>query len=88
MGRLVTHARQLRLEYQAKVGRHVPIEEVATQIGIDRKTLTKIELSQLRRIDADTIERLCAFYAAAGLNVKHILEYQAEGIRTPGLATA
>lgn len=63
-------------------------EEVATQIGIDRKTLTKIELSQLRRIDADKIERLCAFYAAAGLNVQHILEYQAEGIRTPGLASA
>ena len=88
MGRIVSRARQLRLEYQVKIGRPVTIEEVADQIGIDRKTLTKIELSQPRRINADHIERLCAFYAAAGLNVRNILEYQAEGIRTPSLATA
>lgn len=72
---LKTRARQLRYEYQAKIGRRVTIEEVATAIGVDRRALMKIELSQLQLYDANVMQRLAAFYEEAGLEARNIVEY-------------
>jgi transcriptional regulator with XRE-family HTH domain len=73
--RLKTRARQLRYEYQAKLGKRVTIEEVAKAIGVDRRALMKIELSQLQLYDADVMQRLAAFYEEAGLDARNIVEY-------------
>ncbi len=88
MARVVSKARQLRLEYQVKVGRTVTIEEVAEATGIARAALNRIELNQTERIDFDTIRKLCQFY---GVPVGELLTMQEEdtlGIRIPSLAYA
>lgn len=85
MGKLITRARQLRYEYQAKQGRKVTVEEVARAVGIDRKQLTRIELGQMERYDADVMERIADFYHKAGIDARHILEYNPEAIQSPGL---
>lgn len=88
MGKIVSRARQLRLEYQAKVGRPVPIHEVAEAIGVDRRVVMKIERNEMQRIDADVLQRLAAFYHEQGIDAKRIIEYDPNGIRGLELGTA
>ncbi len=82
MGRIVTKIRQVRLDYQQRIGRDVSIQEVATAIGITRAALSKIE-----RGDAwpgrDVLASLCKYY---GLQPGELLEY--EDRRTLRLAMA
>ncbi len=88
MARVVSKARQLRLEYQVKLGRTVTIEEVAEATGIARAALNRIELNQTERIDFETIQKLCTFY---GVPVGDLLTMEPEtqrDIRVPGLALA
>lgn len=72
MPRIVSKARQIRLSYQAKVGRPVTMEEVAEAAGITRTALNRIELGKTERIDFDTLMKLCQYY---GVGVGDILEY-------------
>ncbi len=62
MAKVVTKARQLRMNLSAKLGRPVTIEEVAAATGIGRPALNRLELNQTERIDFETIRRLCEFY--------------------------
>jgi DNA-binding Xre family transcriptional regulator len=62
MAKIVSRVRQIRLEYQARLGRLVPIEEVAAATGITRSALSRIERNQTERIDFETLLRLCTFY--------------------------
>ena len=61
MPRVVTKARQLRINRSAELGRQVTIEEVATN-GHRRAALSRIENQRNERIDFDTIKKLCTFY--------------------------
>ena len=89
MAKLVSNARQLRLNYQAKIGRSVTVEEVAEATGITRAALSRIERNQTERIDFDTITKLCTFY---GVGVGDLLELKddtdAQNISIHGLALA
>ena len=85
MVRVVSKARQLRLQYQVKVGRAVTIEEVAEATGIARAALNRIELNQTERIDFDTIRKLCQFYEVPVGELLTMEEEDARGIRIPGL---
>lgn len=83
-GKVVSKARQARLNYQARIGRPVSVEEVAEAAGIDRGALTRLELGRTERFDGQMLARLCAFY---GVGLEELLEYTPEtpeGIRTPG----
>lgn len=73
--RIISRARQLRLNYQAKLGRPVPVHEVATAIGLSRERLTQIELGRFQEIDTATLAKICKFY---GVNVADVLEFQEE----------
>lgn len=84
MAKIVTKARQLRMNYHAKIGRAVTMEEVADAVGITRAALNRIELGQTERIDFETLVKLCHFY---GVGVGDILEYDPEAIRMPTLAS-
>lgn len=88
MGKIVSKARQLRFEYQAREGRKVTIEEVAREVGIDRKQLTRIELGQMRQYDVDVMNQLADFYQQRGIDARHILEYNPEARRNPSLVAA
>ena len=81
MARIITKARQLRLNLQAKMGRPVSLQEVADATGIERSALNRIELGKTTRIDFETLERLCRYY---DVGVGDILEYD-PNIRTPDL---
>ena len=88
MSKIVSHARQLRLEYAAKLGRAVSIREVAERIGVDRRVVMKIESGDMQRVDTATLERLAALYHEAGIDSRHILEYDPDGQRNPGHVAA
>jgi DNA-binding Xre family transcriptional regulator len=45
--------------------------EVATQIGIDRKALSRLEANKTVRFDGEVLEKLCVFY---GVGVGDILQ--------------
>ncbi len=85
MGRIISQARQLRLNYQAKVGRLITIQEVAGATGLDRKAIARLEENKTERYDGDVLAKLCAYY---GVDVEDILEYVPENKRTPSLAAA
>lgn len=74
--KIVSRARQLRLNYEAKIGRRVSVEEVAKAVGVDRKRLTQIELGRMKEIDTDTLAKLCNYY---GVGVGDVLEYDPSG---------
>jgi transcriptional regulator with XRE-family HTH domain len=75
MGRIISKARQLRLNLQAKLGRDVTIEEVAEEIGVDRRALMRIELGRARLYDAEVMGRLGDYYHAAGIDTSDLLRY-------------
>lgn len=81
MGKFTSRARQLRLEYATRVGRDVPLQEVADAIEVDRRSLAKIERGAIQRPNMEILEKLAAFYTKAGLDARNILEYNPEGIR-------
>ena len=84
MSKIVSRARQLRLDYAAKLGRPVSIREIAEAIGVDRRVVMKIESGEMQRIDTETLERLASLYHNAGLNARNIVEYDPDGILMPG----
>lgn len=83
MAKIVSKARQLRFNYQAKEGRAVTLQEVADAIGIERAALNRIELGQTKKIEFETLMKLCAYY---GVGVGEILEYDPNGQRALELA--
>ena len=85
MPRVVTKARQLRLDMAARLGRAVTLEEVAEQTGITVAALSRIETNKNERIDFDTIKKLCLFY---GVGVGGLLELKTEEIFSPALVAA
>ncbi|HNP74123.1 MAG TPA: helix-turn-helix transcriptional regulator [Kouleothrix sp.] len=85
MGKIVSKARQLRLDLQAKEGKTITVGAAADRIGIDRKVLTRIELSQLGRIDAESLMKICVFYTEVlgrKIDVGDILEYDPDAIQS------
>jgi putative transcriptional regulator len=85
MAKIISKARQVRLDYQAKLGRLVPLDEVAEATGITRAALSRIERNKTERIDFDTLKKLCQFY---GVGVGDLLEYKSDDKRIPGMAGA
>jgi DNA-binding Xre family transcriptional regulator len=81
--KIESKVRQLRFKYQVEIGRKVSVQEVADAIGVSRERLTQIELGGMKEIDTDTLAKLCAFYK---VGVGDVLEYNPDGIRTPGHA--
>lgn len=84
MVKIISKARQLRLNREATLGRRISVEEVARAIGVDRKRLTQIELGRMKEIDTETLARLCQYY---GVGVADILEYD-PNIQTSGAPPA
>lgn len=87
-GRVVSRARQVRLNHQARLGRLVSIEEVARVTKIDRAALTRLELGQTYRFDGHMLAKLCAYYQ---VGVGEILEFspeETEETQAPGMVVA
>lgn len=72
MGKIVTKARQARLNYQQKNGRVVSLNEVAAAIGISPAALSKIERGQAWP-GREVLASLCNFY---GVQPGELLEYE------------
>lgn len=83
--KIISKARQLRLDYQAKLGKPVTAEEVSIATGITRTTLSRIERGETQAIGFDTLAKLCSFY---GVGVGDLLEFSTEDIEEPELALA
>ena len=78
MPKIVSKARQLRLDYQSRIGRTVTMTEVAEQAGVNRTTLNLIELGQTKGIDFETLTKLCVFYSGvlgSTIGVGDVLEF-------------
>jgi DNA-binding Xre family transcriptional regulator len=84
--KVISKARQVRLDYQSRTGHPVSLSEVAEKADVDRMALTRLERrARLNRVDMEMIAKLCAFY---GVAIGDILEYSPEDIRTPTPAQA
>lgn len=83
MAKIITRARQLRMDYAQRIGRPVTVEEVADRVGISRAQLSKIENARTERIDFDTLAGLCAFYSSAlgrPVTTSDVLEFDPNGM--------
>ncbi len=87
-GKVLSRARQWRLEYQAKVGKSVSIREVAEVIGEDRRAVMRIENNDVQRADMDVLTKLSAFYHEAGVDTRIVMEYDPNAIRRLDLVGA
>ncbi len=88
MPRVVSKARQLRLQRSANLGRQVTLEEVAEQTGITVAALSRIENNKNERIDFETIQKLCTFYGVPVGDLLMIEEEQPENKYSPTLIAA
>ncbi len=87
MSKVVSYARQLRFELQAKLGREVTMDEVAEAVGIDRRALMQIELNRSMRLNREVYEGLAKYYEAHGLDGTRVLVWESvQKNRTPRLA--
>jgi DNA-binding Xre family transcriptional regulator len=78
--KIISKARQARLNYQSRVGRPVPLSKVAELASVDRMALTRFETRKhLDRVDMEMVAKLCALYE---VGVGELLEYTPEDIRT------
>jgi transcriptional regulator with XRE-family HTH domain len=75
MGRLISEAKRLRFELQAKLGRAIPQGEIAERIRVDRRVIMRIENNKFQELDRPVIERLADLYYQEGLDVSKILHY-------------
>lgn len=86
MARIISRARQLRLDLASRLGRPVTVQEVADQLKLSRKRLTSIELGKFDEISTDELTALCTFYTA-GLgrlvSTNDVLEYDLNSQRAP-----
>lgn len=82
--KVISKARQLRLDYASRIGRPVPLSEVAERAEVDRMALTRLEAGKTERFDGEMIAKLCKFYE---VGVAEILEYD-PNILTPGHAAS
>lgn len=73
LGKIVSKARQVRLDYQQQQGRTVTIQEVAEAIGITRAALSNIEHGKTKQVEYETLRKLCEFY---GVPVGDLLMYE------------
>jgi DNA-binding Xre family transcriptional regulator len=73
LGSIVSKARQVRLDYQQRIGRPVSIQEVADAIGITRAALSNIEHGKTKQVEYETLRKLCEFY---GVSVGDLLVYE------------
>jgi transcriptional regulator with XRE-family HTH domain len=72
MARIIGRFRQARLDYQSRIGRLVPLEEVAQEVGISRQSMSDIENGRsLPRYG--TLAKLCKLY---GLTPGDLLKYE------------
>lgn len=62
MAKVVSHLRRLRLEYAAKRGTPVPLNEVVEATGLSRNRLTALELGKFDRVDNEELITLSTFY--------------------------
>jgi transcriptional regulator with XRE-family HTH domain len=69
VARIVHRIKQARLDYQQRIGRDVPIAEVARAIGVTRAALSNLERGR-NLPNAETLANLCLFY---GLDVGDLL---------------
>ncbi len=88
MPRVVSKARQLRLQRSANLGRQVTLEEVAEQTGITVAALSRIENNKNERIDFETIQKLCTFYGVPVGDLLMIEEEQPANKYSPTLIAA
>jgi len=87
-GKVLSRARQWRLEYQVKIGQSVSIREVAEAIGEDRRAVMRIENNDVQRADMDVLTKLSAFYHEAGVDTRIVMEYDPNGIQASSLTPA
>jgi DNA-binding Xre family transcriptional regulator len=85
VAKIVSRARQLRLQLSAREGKVVTIEEAAERAGIDRKALSRLENGETERFDGPMLLKLCALY---GVGIGEILEIDPDSIQMPELVAA
>jgi DNA-binding Xre family transcriptional regulator len=87
--KVLSKARRVRLAYATKLGRSVPLSEVAEKAKVDRMSLTRLERGETERFDGEMLAKLCHFY---GVEVGDLLEYdptmQEAGYAAGDLVTA
>lgn len=81
MAKITSKALQARLNYQARIGRKVSLQDVSDATGITKAALSKIERGDTERIDFETLTKLCTFY---GVGVGDILQYNPDDTLSPG----
>lgn len=57
-----TNVRRLRFALEQKLGRRVPLREIADAIGMDRSRLNKIELGFAKELRGDELIRLRDYF--------------------------
>ena len=65
MARVVSHLRRLRLEYAARRGTPVALQEVVEETGLSRNRLTSLELGKFDRVANDELMTLSTYYTKA-----------------------
>ena len=73
MGKIISKALAVRLSYERRIGRHVPLTEIAEATGVYRQAIARLEEDKTERYDGEMLAKLCAFYE---VRIEDMLEYQ------------
>jgi transcriptional regulator with XRE-family HTH domain len=84
MAKMITRARQLRLDLASKRGEPISIRRVAREMGVDHRRLMKLENNGFEEPDFSFIAQVAEYYHRQGVDARGIVEFDPNAIRTPG----
>lgn len=86
MPKMIVNARQLRLNLAAKRGKPLSLRQAAEELGEkDHRRLMKLENNDFRDLDTDFVAHVADWYHKQGIDATHIVMFDPNGIKTPGL---
>lgn len=62
MAKIISKALKARMDLAVRLGRTVPLQEVARGANVARNALERLEAGETERFDGPMIARLCVFY--------------------------
>jgi hypothetical protein len=83
MAKMITRARQLRLDLASKRGQPISLRQVAREMEVDHRRLMKLENNAFEEPDFRFIAQVAEYYHKQGIDARGIVEFDPNAIRTP-----
>jgi hypothetical protein len=86
MAKMITKARQLRLDLAAKRGQPISLRQAAREMEVDHRRLMKLENNEFEEPDFRFVAQVANYYHQQGIDARGIVEFDPNGRQSRNLA--